>query len=868
MRNKYVLILFSLSVYFNFFSLTPVLQAQCVPASLIKVTVPVPLPACNPGDCTDLLAVYNIPKQTNDYAVSTIGYCPSFPFTGGTVINATGDDVWSSTVNLPFSVCFYGVNYNRVLVGTNGVVTFDLAGQTPGGYCNWPFTATIPNPGFAIRNAIYGVYQDTDIRIPPVTNYAIQNVNYYVLDTGVNAAPNRVFVANFNELPQYSCGTAVGFQTSQIVIHETTNIIDIVVSKRTSCTGWNSGSGLIGVQNQAGTLARVPPGRNTGTWSATNEAWRFTPIGPNTTVSLAWLENGTPIGTTNPINVCPSATGPNLYTAVVTYTRCDGSTVSVQDDIIVDIAPPLPLNNPHDIIICTPNPPPYTVDINENADILLGVPNPADYLIKYYEDQNDAINDTPTNINLISDAPLATFLVPVVPKTIYVRLEDFVTTGCFNVRSFIIDATASPSGTFLYPATPYCNSITTPQPITPTALTSGGTYSSMPAGLILNASTGAVTPSGSTVGTYLVTYNIVASANCPAYSTTANVEIKICTCTVVASSAAETLCVNTALNPITYTVAGGAVSASVTAGTLPPGISGSFSGGVYTLSGIPTSSGVYNFTVSVDSSTDVCTAATTITVNPNVTITLSSAATTANQTVCINAAITSITYSITNGGTGANIVGLPTGVSGSYLGGVFTITGIPTQSGTFNYLITTSGGCSTASLGGTITVNPNATIVLTSAPATANQTLCINTAIANIIYTIGSGGTGAAVIGLPTGISGSYSGGLFTMTGIPTQSGTFNYAVTTSGGCSTASLGGTITVNPNVTIALSSAPSTTSQTLCINTAIAPITYAITNAGILGGTVSGLPTGVSGSYSGGVFTISGSPTQSGTFNYLI
>jgi len=68
-------------------------------------------------------------------------------------------------------------------------------------------------------------------------------------------------------------------------------------------------------------------------------------------------------------------------------------------------------------------------------------------------------------------------------------------------------------------------------------------------------------------------------------------------------------------------------------------------------------------------------------------------------------------------------------------------------------------------------VNPNATITLTSAPATTNQSLCINTAINNITYSIGGGGTGAGVVGLPTGVNGVYAAGVFTISGTPTVSG-------------------------------------------------------------------------------------------------
>ena len=86
---------------------------------------------------------------------------------------------------------------------------------------------------------------------------------------------------------------------------------------------------------------------------------------------------------------------------------------------------------------------------------------------------------------------------------------------------------------------------------------------------------------------------------------------------------------------------------------------------------------------------------------------------------------------------------------------------------------------------------------LTSAVGTNIQTKCINTAITSINYTI-VGGTGASITagGLPTGVTGVYSAGVFTISGTPTLAGTFPYTVTTSGPCNNMSLSGTITVDP------------------------------------------------------------------------
>ncbi|MDP3360453.1 MAG: LamG-like jellyroll fold domain-containing protein, partial [Lutibacter sp.] len=135
--------------------------------------------------------------------------------------------------------------------------------------------------------------------------------------------------------------------------------------------------------------------------------------------------------------------------------------------------------------------------------------------------------------------------------------------------------------------------------------------------------------------------------------------------------------------------------------------------------------------------------------------------------------------------------------TGNYSGGIFTISGTPSVSGTFPYTVTTTGTCTQTSQTGTITVNPDATI---SNPANKTQTVCVNTAISSISYTIAGGGTGAGATGLPAGVTGSYSGGTFTISGTPIVAGIFLYTVTTTGTCSQTSQTGTITVKEAVQI--------------------------------------------------------------------
>ena len=104
--------------------------------------------------------------------------------------------------------------------------------------------------------------------------------------------------------------------------------------------------------------------------------------------------------------------------------------------------------------------------------------------------------------------------------------------------------------------------------------------------------------------------------------------------------------------------------------------------------------------------------------------------------------------------------------------------------------------------------------------------------------------------------------------GTPSASGTFNYTIPLTGGCSSVDATGTITVTADNTAGVASS----TPTLCINTALTNITHAttgatgISNDGVAG--ANGLPAGVSASWSGDVITISGTPSAVGTFNYMI
>jgi gliding motility-associated-like protein len=125
-----------------------------------------------------------------------------------------------------------------------------------------------------------------------------------------------------------------------------------------------------------------------------------------------------------------------------------------------------------------------------------------------------------------------------------------------------------------------------------------------------------------------------------------------------------------------------------------------------------------------------------------------------------------------------------------------SVTANPASSTTYTVTGTTAGCTNSTTSVVTFTACcTQATIGLTSATGTNAQTLCHNTAINPITYSVGGGGTNATVAGLPTGITGVFASGTLTINGTSTQVGVFNYTVTTSGGCGPEVASGSITIN-------------------------------------------------------------------------
>ena len=271
----------------------------------------------------------------NDYKVDSIQYNPPFNFTDGNTIYLNYDDKWASSyINLPFLFNFYGYNYNQILPGSNSIAAFSgsvgsLGYVLPGTTCAYQIVDTIPSLHI-YTNAIFACYRD-------IYNDGSGSVNYAT--SGI--FPDRSFMLSFNNMRLWPSGYSNAPFSSMIVLHEGTNIIDIYLKDAPVNTNWQYGNGVLGLQNRTGKRGIAPLGRNTGLWTAYNEAWRFTPVrsymvtwylGTDTTAAT-----GVVVGTGDTITVFPGES--TYYTARLQFIDEDSTEFDIINTCHVTVNP-------------------------------------------------------------------------------------------------------------------------------------------------------------------------------------------------------------------------------------------------------------------------------------------------------------------------------------------------------------------------------------------------------------------------------------------------------------------------------------------------------------------------------------------------
>ncbi len=636
--------------------------------------VATPTITCSGGSST----LSNTITNTDFNTVTSITY--SAVSTAGTSILGGLDDD-NTVISIPFTFFFYGTGYTSVNVGTNGYINFG----TP----VTDLTAYIMPDVYAPEGLVALFMHDLDLT-------SSGNIKYQTL----GSTPNRKFVISFNNVPDYDGSST---NTGQIILYETTNIIDILIAHSLSDV-----EATVGVQNLTGTIGISPPGRNGENFAvSTAEAWRFTGV-PTSGYTYAW----SPSGIMSSATAASPTASPISATTIFTLTATDAATGCANTTNTTVTVGTLPGTISGTVTICAYN----TTNITFHGPALAV----ATYTINGGAPLTITLDASGTAI-LATGALTATSVYELTTITSGVCVQTF--TG--QIATVTVNPAAGP---ITGPAT-ICTSST----ITFTNTVSGGTWSSSAtARATVNSSTGAVT--GVAVGAVTISYTV---GSCPATTTAVTV---ITTPAAITPATAVSVCEG-ATTTLADATAGGVWSSSNTARAT-----------VDTATGIVR--GVSAGSVTITYSNGCGTAPTkAVTVN-----TMPAAITGTSLAVAPVAICTLTTYnSFTNSVSGGTWTNSPTTV-----GTIGSSTGIFNTSSTVGSTIITYtiGSCSvTATLG--VGSTPPASITgATSVCATATTTLA--DATAGGIWT-SSNPTLATVVG-GTGVVTGINAGSVTIT--------------------------------------------------------------------------------------------------------
>jgi gliding motility-associated-like protein len=246
---------------------------------------------CTPSCITLKTTIPDIRASTAGYTVNQVsiaGTCFS-PYvapenTTGTTVGLVVDDRYSGIINLPFNFPFYGASYNRIVASINGMLSFDVSKATALAHFGILFTSflngnsgtpqNLPNTRYD-RAIIMGPYHDL---IPTTLTSPGLKVQYQVVGT----APYRKWVLSYYKVPLFrnTCNLLIE-NSHQIVLHESTGIVEVFLFSKEICTAWNQGRAIVGMQDLTRTNGIMAPGRGATDppWGSVNmnEVWRFVP---------------------------------------------------------------------------------------------------------------------------------------------------------------------------------------------------------------------------------------------------------------------------------------------------------------------------------------------------------------------------------------------------------------------------------------------------------------------------------------------------------------------------------------------------------------------------------------------------------------
>ncbi len=390
-----------------------------------NVTIGCGYPLSSNG-CATLKVDFPAINYTGTYNdAQKITYAPLGSLNQGTPIGIYEDDKFikkidfSTLGNIPFMFSFYGKIYDSVLVSSNGFITFDN-NLNEGDFSTADIVGqTIPST-YLPKSSVFGVFQDL--------NFKGQNGAeiYYRVE---GKAPCRKLIINFYK------GVITGTNqvvSSQIVLHEFTNIVDVFVeNKPIADASAKVKEALIGITDEFGN-GISPTNRNTGVWAANKEGYRFTPSGNSINPSrIIWSGSSTQaLPTCFNLNHCETpicSTKDETILATAYYNLPDGSILKYSDDIDVTFEADFPKAKDFIKIICDGSSTTY-LQSDINPDLTIHGTAISSFVFKYYTNYADALNGNSNFLN-------SSLLLDLTQKY-FVRIESKANPKCFTISNF------------------------------------------------------------------------------------------------------------------------------------------------------------------------------------------------------------------------------------------------------------------------------------------------------------------------------------------------------------------------------------------------------------------------------------------------
>ncbi|HUR56836.1 MAG TPA: putative Ig domain-containing protein [Opitutaceae bacterium] len=298
----------------------------------------------------------------------------------------------------------------------------------------------------------------------------------------------------------------------------------------------------------------------------------------------------------------------------------------------------------------------------------------------------------------------------------------------------------------------------------------------LPVGLAINASSGLISGTPTTAGTYNGTVSLTSSSVTNAFAVVLTVNPPIGAPAITSGTTASGT-VGQAFAGYTVTASNSPTSFNI--GTLPPGLTASGA----SITGTPTTAGTFLVSLSANNAGGVG-ASTTLTITINAALGTPGITSATTFSTAVNNASFSYQITATNSPTSYSASGLPVGLSLNTSSGL--ITGTPSVAGVYSVALSAANASGTG---------PTASLTLTVGAFPVINSLATASGSVGTSFSYGITANAAAssynVAGLPPGLVVNTTSGL--ISGVPSTVGTYNVTISANGAAGTG---------PNFTLAI------------------------------------------------------------------